>query len=118
MRICLVCPYSFAFPGGVQEHVKALYKQLKILGHQVRVVTPSARWGEKPQNHDFIYVGRSGKIKFTGTRAPVTFGLNYSLKLRRFFKKENFDIVHLHDAWLPTLSWFAMYHAKCPMVVT
>lgn len=118
MRICLVCPYSFGFPGGVQEHVKALYLQFKKSGHQVKVITPSTRWGEKPKNHDFVYVGRSRKVNFSGTRAPVTFGLNYSLKLRRLFKKENFDLVHLHDPWLPTLSWFVMYHAKCPMVVT
>ncbi len=40
MRIGLVCPYSMAAPGGVQNHVLGLAGYLGAAGHQVRVLAP------------------------------------------------------------------------------
>src|SRR2546421_503045 len=40
MRIAVVSPYSWTFPGGVTRHIDALSRELLAAGHDVRVLTP------------------------------------------------------------------------------
>jgi phosphatidylinositol alpha-mannosyltransferase len=43
MRIGLVCPYNFNYPGGVQQRVLALFKEFKKLKHEVKILTPKTK---------------------------------------------------------------------------
>ena len=40
MRIALVSPYSWTYPGGVTRHIKALAQELIAADHYVRVLAP------------------------------------------------------------------------------
>ncbi len=40
MRIALVSPYSWTYPGGVTRHIEALAEQFLAEGHEVRVLAP------------------------------------------------------------------------------
>ncbi|MBV9003314.1 MAG: glycosyltransferase, partial [Solirubrobacterales bacterium] len=40
MRIALVSPYSWTYPGGVTRHIEALAEQFLADGHEVRVLAP------------------------------------------------------------------------------
>ena len=40
MRIALVSPYSYTYPGGVGRHVEALAEELLREGHDVRLLAP------------------------------------------------------------------------------
>ena len=40
MRIALVSPYSWSYPGGVTRHIEALAEQYLAAGHDVRVLAP------------------------------------------------------------------------------
>ena len=40
MRIALVSPYAWTYPGGVNRHVEALAEALIARGHEVRVMAP------------------------------------------------------------------------------
>ena len=40
MRIALVSPYSWTYPGGVTRHIDALGRELTALGHDARVIAP------------------------------------------------------------------------------
>src|SRR3954454_2813301 len=40
MRVALVSPYSWTYPGGVTRHIEALAAQLSATGHDVRVLAP------------------------------------------------------------------------------
>jgi len=40
MRIALVSPYSWSYPGGVTRHIEALAEQFMASGHHVRVLSP------------------------------------------------------------------------------
>ena len=40
MRVALVSPYSWTYPGGVSRHVEALAGELLAAGHEVRVFSP------------------------------------------------------------------------------
>ena len=40
VRVALVSPYSYTYPGGVGRHVEALAQELQGLGHDVRLLAP------------------------------------------------------------------------------
>src|SRR3954453_18694960 len=40
MRVALVSPYSWTYPGGVTRHIEALAAELAATGHDVRVLAP------------------------------------------------------------------------------
>ena len=40
MRIALVSPYSWTYPGGVTRHIEALAEQYLAQGHDVRILSP------------------------------------------------------------------------------
>src|SRR3954452_16190589 len=40
MRLGLISPYSWTYPGGVNRHVEALAEQFLARGHDVRVFAP------------------------------------------------------------------------------
>ena len=41
MKIGLVTPYVYPLPGGVNDHVRHLYEELRLRGHQVRIISSS-----------------------------------------------------------------------------
>ena len=41
MKIGLVTPYIYPLPGGVTEHVRYLYENLRLRGHDVRIISAS-----------------------------------------------------------------------------
>lgn len=43
MKIALVSPYDFAFPGGVGRRVTNLEKRLTAMGNEVKVIAPASR---------------------------------------------------------------------------
>ena len=43
MRVALVSPYSWTYPGGVTRHIEALAGALSATGHDVRVFAPFDR---------------------------------------------------------------------------
>ena len=40
MRVALVSPYSWTYPGGVTRHIEALAERFLAEGHDVRVLAP------------------------------------------------------------------------------
>ena len=40
MRIALVSPYSWSYPGGVNRHIQSLAEEFISRGHYVRVIAP------------------------------------------------------------------------------
>ena len=79
MRIALVSPYSWTYPGGVTRHIEALAERLIDEGHHVRVLAPFdphdrvaavAHRGAWPQPLDppdyLVSLGRTVGIKANG----------------------------------------------------
>ncbi len=41
MKVALVSPYDWLTPGGVNQHVDQLAKQLVMRGHEARILAPA-----------------------------------------------------------------------------
>lgn len=124
MKVCLVTPYSWSFPGGVLEHVDALADHLERRGHEVRVMAPNdpldlrtrllhpklGRHGDLPQR--VIPVGRSVPLPSNGSLANLAFSPTVFGKVRRAIECYRPDVVHVHEPLLPPVSWAAVRSAK------
>lgn len=116
MKIGIVCPYSFAVPGGVQGHVVDLAKALLARGHEVSVLAPAAADSELP--HFVQTSGRAVGVPFNGSVARLQFGPVSYARVRRWIRDNEFDVLHLHEPVVPSLSMLALKLAEGPIVAT
>jgi len=116
MRIGIVCPYSFDVPGGVQFHVRDLAELLIRQGHQVSVLAPAN--DDTPVPSYVEAAGRAVPVKYNGSVARLTFGPVSAGRVRRWLAEGDFDVLHLHEPVIPSLSLLALWAATGPIVGT
>jgi phosphatidylinositol alpha-mannosyltransferase len=117
VKIGIVTPNYYPYPGGVTEHVHHTYLELKRLGHAVRVVTTSFG-GETADEPDVIRVGRSVSVPANGSLCPVAVAPRMGARLAEVFAREAFDVLHVHEPFMPTLCLAALRAADVPVVGT
>jgi phosphatidylinositol alpha-mannosyltransferase len=116
LRIGLVCPYGWDTPGGVQNHVRDLAEYLIAKGHYVSVLAPVIDEASVPD-----YVVSAGKpisIPYNGAVARVLFGPIAFSRVRHWISDGNFDLLHLHEPAIPSISLLACWAAEGPLVGT
>jgi len=116
LKIGIVCPYSWDTPGGVQNHIRDLAEFLIAAGHDVSVLAPAADEANLPS-----YVVNAGKpisIPYNGAVARVLFGPVAFARVRQWISQGEFDLLHLHEPAIPSISLLACWAADGPMVGT
>ncbi len=102
MKIALVSPYDFAYPGGVANHITALENYYTRMGHEVKVIAPASKvvpdFGDR-----FIPIGKPRPIPASGSIIRVTISLRLASTIKAVLDQENFDIIHLHEPFMPML---------------
>ena len=102
MKIALVSPYDFAYPGGVTNHISSLEHYLTKMGHKVKVIAPASKavsiFGDR-----FIPVGKPRPVPSSGSIARVTISLRLAPQIKAILDEEKFDIIHLHEPLCPML---------------
>lgn len=117
MKIGFVSPYAWDIPGGVQAHIRDLALHYREGGHQVSVLAPSVH--EEVNESDFVTIaGRPVSIPYNGAVARVLFGPVAASRVRQWIASNDFDILHLHEPAIPSLSLLACSIAEGPMVGT
>lgn len=117
MKIALVSPYDFAHPGGVVNHVLALYKQFSLRGHEVRIIAPASQAIPDCSNK-FIQIGKPRPIPTSGSIARVTISLHLAPQIKAALSSEQFDIVHLHEPFMPMLCSAVLRFSDGPNIGT
>jgi len=116
LRIGIVCPYSWDFPGGVQNHVRDLAEFLITNGHYVEVLAPATESENLP---DYVVsAGRAISIPYNGAVARILFGVVANNRVRSWIHEGNFDLIHLHEPAIPSLSLLACWAGEGAMVGT
>ncbi len=126
LRIALIAEDYYPQLGGVPEHVHHLARELDELGHSTTIVTSNMREqgagsGEPVQHSDVRRIGTSLVIYANGGVARITVGLRLTARFEQLFRKERFDVVHVHGGLNPTLGIVAphaAWRAGIPVVAT
>jgi phosphatidylinositol alpha-mannosyltransferase len=102
MKIALVSPYDFSYPGGVVRHIISLEQYFTRMGHVVKIIAPASspvtEYGDR-----FIPIGKPRPIPASGSIARITISLNLKNQVKKVLEREKFDIIHLHEPLVPTL---------------
>jgi phosphatidylinositol alpha-mannosyltransferase len=131
MRIALVSPYSWTYPGGVTRHIEALARQFTESGHHVRVLAPfdppdrfstALHRGASPQALQppeyLVPLGRTVGFKANGAVSNLSITPYGYTKMQHELRAGGFDVVHIHEPIAPTLSWLATDRNRLPLVGT
>jgi phosphatidylinositol alpha-mannosyltransferase len=117
MKIALVSPYDFAYPGGVVNHISCLEHHLTRMGHDVKIIAPASKAvytiGER-----FIRIGTPRPFPVSGSIARVTVSVRLESQINEVFDREKFDICHLHEPLMPTVCTTTLRLKRTPMVGT
>ena len=104
MKIALVSPYDFAYPGGVVAHVSNLGHHLEKLGHTVKILAPA----DSPDDlgvDNLIAVGRPVPVPSAGSGSVARISLSVwrNGRVKSLLRDEAFDVIHLHEPLTPVL---------------
>ena len=118
MKIAMVSPYDFTWPGGVTAHVSQLARELGRSGHEVKVLAPHSPSREFQDADLLVPLGRSVPLPSGGSIARVSLSWWLYPKVRALLKKEQFDIIHLHEPMAPILPLCVLEFSKSVNVGT
>lgn len=131
MRIALVSPYSWSYPGGVTRHIEALAEQYLAAGHDVRVLAPydpvdlSAtvmHRGARPQQvrapEYLVPLGRTIGFHANGAVSNISIGAGGIARLSRELASGRYDVAHIHEPVAPMVGWVATLPFGVPLVGT
>jgi phosphatidylinositol alpha-mannosyltransferase len=130
VKVAIVVPFSWSFWGGVPEHADHQARALRELGFDVRVVIghdppgrltkmlhPRRGRHERPPPY-VVPVGRSVIVPANDSLANVVLSPATMVRMRRLFREERFDVVHVHEPITPVIATYALAVARCPIVAT
>ena len=121
LKLALVSPYDFAYPGGVTEHVTHLAQRFAALGHEVHIVAPSSDDESEPTlavDATIHRIGRVVSIPANGSVARITLSLRSYLQAKQLLQAEQFDLIHLHEPMMPALPLTVLRHSNSVNVGT
>src|SRR5215218_5144451 len=131
MRVALISPYSWTYPGGVTRHIEALRGELAAAGHDARVLAPFdhdtratavMHRGTRPQTREqpdwLIPLGPTLGWSANGAVSNLTGSGRAVTRLRSELRAGRFDVVHIHEPVTPLVGWDALVSTGQPMVGT
>ncbi len=131
MRVAILSPYSWTYPGGVTRHIEALAEQFIADGHHVRVLAPfdppdrlstALHRGARPQQLDapdyLVPLGRT--IGVGANQAVSNIAITgYALAAAHHeLGTGGYDVVHVHEPLAPLAPWCITDWTRVPVVGT
>jgi phosphatidylinositol alpha-mannosyltransferase len=132
VRIALVSPYSWTYPGGVTRHIEALSAELVAQGHEPEILAPfdpddalSRRLhrGARPQRREppenFVPLGRTIGIPANGAVSNLTGTPHSVFAIRNALRTGGYDVAHIHEPIVPLIGFDALMSSEeLPLVGT
>lgn len=114
MKVGLVCPYDWSFPGGVRTHIAGLAAELRRRRIQAEILAPAT----KPEQDVFV-VGSTIGVPSNGSTARISFSRSAAARIEERLGVGDIDLLHLHEPLTPSASLLALTKAgDTPAVAT
>jgi hypothetical protein len=136
----MLTPYAWTVPGGVNNHIAALAARFTAQGHRVTIIAPSddktavksARervravlLGERdglfaPDEPypRYFFAGGTFSVRHNRSVSYISPPIDLLSNVDVVLENEEFDVLHIHEPFVPSLGWTAMNHAESPIVAT
>lgn len=101
MRVAVVSPYDLGKPGGVQDQAIRLVGWLIEAGHEAVLVGPGTH-----SPVDAVLLGPTTTIDTNRSRAPIGLGRGTTAAVHEAVA--GFDVVHVHEPFVPMVSLAAL----------
>jgi phosphatidylinositol alpha-mannosyltransferase len=101
MKIALVSPYDFAYPGGVTTHVTHLSHEFTRWGHTVKILAPSSKPPSILKVDNLVHLGTPIPVPWSGSIARISVSAWLAPRIGALLEEERFDVIHLHEPFLP-----------------
>lgn len=118
MKIALVSPYDWSVAGGVNNHIASLAREFARAGHTVRIVAPSSRRSLDVPEHVTIIGHSSIGLPASGSVANVSLSYNLGPRVKRLLARETFDVVHVHEPFMPLLPFQFLRYSPAVNIAT
>jgi phosphatidylinositol alpha-mannosyltransferase len=129
VKLALVSQSYYPRFGGVSEHVSHVAAALARRGHDVTVITGRPlRVGHAPGHADpaldglervrVVRLGTSLLVPFQGAFVDLVVGASLDGELEALWRRERFDLVHVHQPLTPSLPLVTSFQRPAPLVGT
>jgi phosphatidylinositol alpha-mannosyltransferase len=118
VKIGLVSPYDYSFPGGVVNHIAYLAHHFIQWGHKVKIIAPCPKVGTRYFEEEVTPVGRPIPVPSGGSIARVPVSPWLPAQVGEILAQESFDILHIHEPFTPMVSISALLKSSCLNVGT
>ena len=131
MRVAILSPYSWTYPGGVTRHIKALAEQFIADGHHVRVLAPYdppdrfsnvLHRGARPQPvappEYLVSLGRTLSLKANQAVSNISITGFALATAQQELRTGGYDVVHVHEPLAPLAPWCITDWTRVPVVGT
>jgi phosphatidylinositol alpha-mannosyltransferase len=112
VKIGLVSPYDYSFPGGVVNHIAYLSHNFIQWGHKVKIIAPCRKRGNRYFEEEVTPVGRPIPVPSGGSIARVPVSPWLPAQIGEILAKEEFDILHLHEPFAPMVCLSALLKSE------
>ncbi len=100
LKIAIATDWFYPKVGGIESHVDELARNLLYMGHEPHVITHDYRY-MKPYVDDFPYSVKRFPGFFYFREYHVSTGVEQLWDINEFYKREGFDITHVHSIYSP-----------------
>ncbi len=108
-KVALVSPYALSVPGGVQEQVLAMSRELSRRNVLVLVVAPDE---SDHTTYDtpaqIVRLGKLLSIPANGSKAPLALSRRAGAQALSAIRNFQPDVIHFHEPFAPRLGWPAL----------
>jgi phosphatidyl-myo-inositol alpha-mannosyltransferase len=112
VKIGLVSPYDWSYPGGVKSHITHLAAELRARGHTVRILTPATGARARQVEYGIYKLGWAAPLHVNGSVARVAIAPDVNGHIGYLLERERFDILHLHEPFASVLPLTMLHHAQ------
>jgi phosphatidyl-myo-inositol alpha-mannosyltransferase len=118
LKIALVTPYDYPYPGGVTRHIANLDRVFRQWGHEVWVLAASSEDEDNLEDNVLKVAGGVFPLQAGGSVSRISLSPRQYRRVKDILREKNFDVVHLHEPLMPALPLVVLRHSQAVNVGT